>query len=668
MKHTPGIIFSTLLLALLLCSNNGFGQAKGFIKKAEAAFYKGDYEKSRDLYLEAIKSESDNYQANMGLGILLNEYMEDYEQSLPYLEKAHRLTPATDTIPELILALGKAYHFIGRYTDALEYYQQMLKYNDPDDNMFQEEINKYIEDCKYALKHSQTVPPSKLYVVNAGKTVNTVMEEYVPVLTKNNQLIFTSKRQDVASEKINDDNGKYFESMYISEIKNGRTAEPQRYVFSDSKINSNESVVSVLPGGNKIIIYKDSKLYEGDITKTNQSPSRIAKMDEIGAYQNHAFLCKNETVLYFTSETAGGFGGDDIYKSIKQADGTWGQTENLGENINTMFDEESPFLTDDGNTLYFASRGHLGYGGFDIYKSTLENGKWTVPVNLGSPINSPANDLFFVVNTEESYAYFSSSRKGGYGEMDIYKINYTEKVSKECTNPTDNALVINATRQKGNTYNLSATVPQGMEDKILDFNLMVNDSIVSKENKSIDYTFNSYGNYTLKAKVVAWCDTCINLFVACNEQLLSVKSLDTVPAIASVDLTTHHGKLTDEQAKKIGFDLAPVYFDFNDMKLRTDAINILEKNIELLKKYPNVLVTVNGYTDSRGSSVFNKVLSEKRANDVKKYLIKNGIDKKRIRTVGRGEENLLNDCGNDKKCDEEMHQLNRRVEFELSKK
>jgi outer membrane protein OmpA-like peptidoglycan-associated protein/tetratricopeptide (TPR) repeat protein len=687
MKKIARILLFLLIMVML--SVDSFAQVKKNIRKAENSLYKGDYEKSKGFYLQALKIENDNYKVNLGLGIVLNEYMENYEESLPYLENALKHIPGTDTVPDLILALAKAYHFMGRYDEALIYYKQMLKYNDPDDEMFQNEINKGIDDCNFAKENPQITPATQLYVVNVGPAINSSMQEYVPVLTSNSELLFTSKRQDESKEKINGDNGKYFESMYIAKINNGRTSIPIRYTFPDSKVNSNESIVSVLPSGNKIIIYKDRKLYEGDMAQENKKPSTISRIENFDAYQNHAFLCKGEQVLYFTTEADDGFGGDDIYKSIKQADGSWGQVENLSENINTVFDEEAPFLTGDGDTLYFASKGHLGYGGYDIYRSTLqEDGKWSLPVNLGQPINTPGDDLFIVIDAHKSVAYFSSSRKGGYGEMDIYKINFTDKISKECTKSIDSSITVNADKIVEKQYKLSVEIPEGMKDKIISTSIMINDSVITNEFKTVDYEFKDYGSYRLKAKVVAWCDTCINLFVACNEKLVEVTKPVLIPVadttilatvdLSAVDLTTldstkidlliHKVSLTAVKSSNINFKLPAVYFDFNGTGLRDDAIEVLRKNIALLQKYPDLYLTLNGYTDSRGKAGFNKLLSEKRANDVKKYLVKNGIDRKRISTFGNGEAGLINDCGDNSNCDETMHQKNRRVEFKVYKK
>ncbi|MFL5763358.1 MAG: OmpA family protein [Bacteroidia bacterium] len=670
-----------LSMVLLLLSAQGFSQVRKLIRKAENAIYTGEYYKGRDYYLQALSTDTANYEANLGAGLAMAYYLEDFEGCLPYLEAALRLTPAKqkkkNATIELCYALGKTYHYLGRYTEALAYYQKMLEYDEPENEMYQPELTKRIADCKYAMANPQFTDPGKWYVVNAGRTINTPMPEYVPVLIGDNKMIFTSKRKDDPKEKINHDNGKYFESMYITDINNGYTSSPSRYsipaLSGKSKFkNSNESVISLMPGGKKIFIYKDQKLYEGDLVATTKEPDKISKNINFDKYQNHAFIGQTGDVLYFTSESDQGFGGNDIYRSVKQADGSWGPAENLGETINTIFEEEAPFISSDGQTLFFASNGHPGYGGFDIYKSTLEDGKWTTPVNMGQPINSPANDLFYVGSADGSVGYMSSSRKGGKGDMDIYKINYTDKLPKNCNSDLSAGFAIDLREVNpgSNLYRLSARVPDEIRDKIISFRLMVGDSLISSFDKEIEYDFRKKGTYSLSAKVVAWCDTCINLYVACTERALEIThGEEMVPVAADLDnaaLSSLHGELSMAVLDQMGFDLRPLYFDKNSASLRSESEEVLKKNLALLKKYPDLKIIVNGYADSKGSEEHNRMLSRQRAENVKRFLSVNSVRNK-METNGKGETELVNKCANDVDCEEALHQQNRRVEIRIIK-
>lgn len=657
------------LLLLAITTIPSFAQNK-YINKAENAVYVGNYEKAETYYLKALDKDVANYKANRGLGILYVEYMEKEGKALPYLEKAVSSNNMKQSgNGELLFATAKCYHYLSNYAEALNYYNKMKAYDCADNTSFQPELDKRIADCEYALAYMKEHPTNKeVYIVNMGDKINTDKPEYVPVLISDDKLIFTSKRKDHKKEKLNPYNGGYYESMYVTEMKSGYPSVPQRYTIPHTQVkfknvNDNEAVVSAITD-NKIFIYSNRKLYEGDINSTSEKPFAISPVINFDDYQNHATVSKDGKTLYFTSESEKGFGGIDIYLSTKNTDGTWSIPENLGQTINTNFDEEAPFISDDGKTLFFSSKGHPGFGGFDIYKTTLENGRWSTPVNLGLPINSPSNDIFFIQNSGQINGYLTSSRDGGMGSLDIYKINYLNKLP-DCSSLNVQTLVTNIKEIKNDEYTINSVIPDIYKNKILEYSCLINDSLVAESFDEINYKFNTIGTYTVKTKVIAYCDTCLNVYVACNESKIEVK---TPLVIVAADLTNTHGELSAEQLASIGFDLKPLYFNLNQSSLTAEANNIVNKNIELLKKYNDLHVVIYAFTDARGSTVFNKILSLKRANAVKKHLIDQGIDKKRIDVVGKGESDLLNKCADGVECSEEEHQMNRRAEFRVIKK
>ncbi len=509
------IIKNILLIALMLLSEISFSQTKAYIRRAENAIYKGNYDLGTKYYLKAVALDSNNYAANLGAGITM-AYLENYEEAFPYLEKALELSDPKNTDPELIYSLGKAYHYMGIYSLALNYYQSMQKYQELYNKNYQSELAKRIEDCKYAIVHPQNIDKKKSVVINVGINVNTKMPKYVPILTGN-----------------------------------------------DNRNTSTKSAGNITPVVN------------------------------LGADPNPIFLDATKQKVYFTSDSEKGFGGSDIYMRVKQPSGDWGKPENLGPRINTPFDEEAPFVTTDGKTLYFSSKGLPGYGGFDIYKSVFEDGKWSVPENLGQPINSPADDIFYVTSeTDDATAYFSSSRKGRFGGMDIYKIYFSDSKILKNGSPISDAR----------------------------FTVTLTDSALSK---------------------------------------------GAVPE--TIPLVNYHGVLSNAQLQEIGIDPSPLYFNFNEVTLRSDAIGILEKNVSILKKHPNLQIVANGYIDSGGSDLYNKMLSKRYATIVAEYLKKYDI-KNKVEIEGKAAMNLKNNCGGERICDEAMRQLNRRVEFQVIKK
>ena len=676
------ILFLSLILLL---SNITFAQTKKYLRKAARATENGYLEKSKQYYLKVLEYDKDNYQANVGLGITLSEFMDQYEEALPYLENAYLHTPK-DTLPDLLYALAKCYQHLGKFNEAIVLLEKLSGSValDDEDKFYQLDLKKRKADCVYAMANNTATNPQDWYVINLGSNINSKMPEYVPVLTPENELLFTSRRKDSPKEKINDLDGKYFESMYISKMENGRFGSPRRYtlpdLFKDSKFRKfHESIISMSPDGTKLFVYRDNKIYEINISDVKKvEPKKLSKNINIDSYQNHAYLSKDNKTLFFTSKAAGGYGGLDIYKSVKGEDGNWGKPENLGPNINTGYDEDAPFLSDDGKTLFFASRGLPGYGNFDLYKSELTDGKWSEPKNLGFPINSPAHDIFMIQNKDGNIGYFSSARPGGKGDMDIYKINYLKDYNKRCETD-ENPLVTIKTETLSTTenkYAFIATVPDYL--KVLKYEWKINNVENRETQNYLEAAFATASDNNVKVKLFAYCDTCYEPMVICNIARINVVATQSVEPLAgntsttsagTTDISAFKGQLSNDQLTSIGFNINPVRFNFNSTDVRDDAQTILNKNIEVLKSHPELKVEIYGYADTQGKKGYNKILSEKRARNIKKYMVENGINKKQITiVVGKGATNLVNDCVHGEECGKEQNEMNRRVELKVWKK
>jgi len=670
------VIFFLVPVFLLLSS---FKPIDKYIRKAARNTEKGNIKEAKIWYQKALTHDPENYKANLGMGLILCDLLDNYSAALPHLEKAY-MKSNKDTLGDLLYALGKCYHNIGQYEKALSFYERLKGYEDYEEEIeFDKDIDKRKEDCRYALAHKDTSAANEWYIVNAGKTINSDMPEYVPVITPQNELIFTSRRKDDEKEQISYLDGKYFESMYISKIDQFGFTAPRRYTLPDQVkahfLKHHESVVSMSPDGKKLFTFRDNKVFEINIDeRTSQKPKKLLKTINFDYYQSHAFLTKDGNTLYFTSEAKGGLGGLDIYRSVKIKEGEWGKPENLGEPVNTSFDEDAPFITDDGKTLYFASNGHEGFGNYDIYKSEFADGKWSKPVNLGQPINSPANDIFMVQDSKETFGYFSSSRVGGHGDMDIYKIVYLKNFDKQC--PASNVAQMNLSIKDVDSTDFKNTVEVNIPAnyKILSYEWKINDSLVNTTAPVLEFDYKQAGNYRVESKIIAYCDTCLSPVIACNAiannfikagiDTAAIVKADTTP----VDLTKVKGQLSKEDLISIGFNVNPVLFDFNSSLVRKDADEILLTNNKVLKKYKTLYIEIIGYTDSRGSAAYNKALSQRRANSVKQYLLKGGIKPSQIKMLlGKGVTEPAVDCKGSE-CDEQAHQQNRRVIFKVYNK
>lgn len=666
------------ILSFILCIGVSQAQINKYVRKASRAIEKSNFERAREYFLKAYNVDKNNYKANQGLGVVLAEFMTRYEEALPYLETAYNQKPADHSI-DVVYALAKSYHHIGEYEKATEFYNKLegsVALED-DDKQYQLDLKKRKDDCTYGLANKNTSNQKDWYIVNAGSNINTSAPEYVPVITSKNELIFTSRRKDSPKEKVQKEDGKYYESMYLSKIENGKPKSVRRYTVPDLYLKSkyskhHESIISVSPDGKTLFVFRDAKIYEVNMDSASKiEPTKLAKTINFDYYQNHAYLTKDRKTLLFTSEAKEGMGGLDIYRSDKDANGQWGNPVNLGTSINTIYDEDSPYLTDDGKTLYFASKGHPGFGSFDIYKSTLVNDTWSEPENLGQPVNSPGHDIFFMNHTEGNAAYFASSRKGGFGDMDIYKINYLKDVKKECVETNNNLLALTSTVLDENTGSVKISSSLSDYFKPLQQEWKLNSEALGGNTTEITTTVTVDGNEnSISSKVIAYCDTCFEPIAICNTTKLTLSKKDVFVSTEDnivknpYDPNLDYNYLTKNKLNELGFNLIPVHFNLNKSDIRDDGKAALDKNIDILIQHKEVAVLIYGFTDSRGAEKHNLSLSKKRANQVKHYLLAKGVKANQIKLVsGKGEQFIVNNCTEGVECDDTAHEQNRRVEF-----
>jgi outer membrane protein OmpA-like peptidoglycan-associated protein len=372
----------------------------------------------------------------------------------------------------------------------------------------------------------------------------------------------------------------------------------------------------------------------------------------------HPVLTPDGNTIYFVSDMPGGFGGTDIY-TCKWIGGEWGLPVNLGESINSFGNEMFPAIHND--QLYFASDGIAGFGGLDIFKSKLSNGKWSKSENLGLPINSSFDDFALVLDSAGKKGFFSSNRPGGLGSDDIYACKV---IDKKTTPKSAEEL---AAQQKDS---LSVTISGYVKDKqtlkplpgitVFLLNTLTGRAAVLKTDANGYFTtIGSKGIlYVVKGMENNYLSDCFNF---------RFETSDT-----AIALTTPRDLLLDhlEVDKVIGFGstdytIEPIYYDFNKWFIRPEAAKELDKLVQVMREN-SVTVELGSHTDSRGSREYNLDLSQKRAESAVRYIVLQGIESNRILAKGYGESLLVNNCSDGVPCTASEHQANRRTEFKVT--
>ena len=345
------------------------------------------------------------------------------------------------------------------------------------------------------------------------------------------------------------------------------------------------------------------------------------------------FVSADGNSLYFASNMPNGLGGSDIYVSQRTGAGDWGTPENLRE-INTAGNERTPVF-DAANNFYFSSDGRIGMGGLDIYRTRLSGGGIMEPRNLGYPTNSPQDDFAYMRTTGQS-GYLSSNRADGLGEDDIYSFMEAQAL---------------AFRLIGRALDKNSHQPLG--NAIVTLSKINGQSLKVQTDERGDFRFDldKASDYSLTGEKTNYRSD------------VGTLSTNNLTASTEIKKDLYLEKIELEKAIR----LENIYYDFDRSNIRADAAVELDKLVKILKDNPTIWIELGSHTDSRGNDQYNQWLSQSRANSAVQYIIDRGVEKNRITARGYGESRLLNKCSNGARCTEAEHQLNRRTEFKITK-
>jgi outer membrane protein OmpA-like peptidoglycan-associated protein len=632
----------------------------------------GSYREARESYLRAYGYNSENAELNYMIGRCYL-FTDNKFESIKYIKKAYELKPTVSF--DIHLMLGMAYHQILEFDLAIEEYNYFINNIHPKMRAeYQPKIDLFIQQCKNG--KLLTAEPKRVVINNLGKGVNSIFDEYGPVLSREgDEMYFTSRRKySKKSEKsILDD--KYFEDVYCSNLVNDTWSRAKRV---DKKITGKDNtthiaVIGLSPDKNRLYIYKGND-NSGDLYMSTLKKGMWTKPKSLSKFNSkysEVSLCisSDESTIYFVSgNTKKGYGGTDIYISKKNNKGKWGKPENAGNVINTFFDELGVSLGANDSVLFFSSKGHNSMGGYDVFQSTLSNvGLWSRPQNLGYPINTPNDDVFYVQSANGKTAYYSSNRESGLGGMDIYKIIYLG-AEKEMISGEVEDLLAGAKAPYDNIY----FVP--LKKLIVDSTILmrgfINDSenqrpviakieLIDRERSQVVATAisDSTGNYSVKLPETKM----YGVEIVAKGYLLYLDMVDL--SQRTYDEVVVKNFLLDRVEVGAKVILKNIYFEFGKSTLKPESYTTLDNVVRLMQSNETIRIEISGHTDNIGSLKTNTKLSTDRAKAVVDYLVQKGIPASRLEYRGYAFNQPVAPNST-----EEGRAQNRRVEFKVLSK
>ncbi len=408
--------------------NNAGDAAKMF--SAKQKLYSGDYVTALNAFKEVEKNNPKDAAVKYYVG-LCQFNLKQISNAKETLTKAVEIN--TGLVPETHLLLGRVYQMEDNFDKALEEFDAFKK-NPSTDKESLEDLNTYSGQCQTA--KTLMASPLQVEIVNLGTEINSKYDDKNPCVTADGRkLVFTTRRPESTNDAVDvEGDGKYFENIYMAGYDSvNKSFAKAGNVSNAINTKAHDACTSISPDGKQIFIYyndmndrakRGGSVFVSKVNKDKwKTPESLGKPINSSYWEGGACVSPNGKQYFFSSERPGGYGNSDIWMVEKISKTEWGTPVNLGPEVNTAFDEAGMFLAPDGKTLFFCSNGPKSMGGYDIFRSVYEKGKWSAPVNVGYPINSSSKEGQLTLSADARYAYISSDRKGGFGESDLYKID-----------------------------------------------------------------------------------------------------------------------------------------------------------------------------------------------------------------------------------------------------
>lgn len=635
------------LIIIFFCASIMVFAQESKIDKAKENFDKYDFIEAIEEYEALVKEGYNDIEIYQRLGDA-NFFNSNYKVAAKWYRGLY-LSSNSQLDAEYLFRYALSLKSLERYDESNRILKQ-IQDTVPNDTRLKKYLNRpnYLKDIQRA---SDRYNIYKL-------SINSTVSDFAPSFYGDTLVFSSAKPLNKKSRKVHGWNDMPFLNIYFTpqaEINDVTIKQLE----GDLNSEAHESSTAFTKDG-KTVYFTRNNFWDGDFIRDSLGVSRL-KIYRANKVNNrwtdilelsfssdnysvaHPCLNADESKLYFVSDMPGSVGNSDIYYVDIKENGTFGPPINLGPEINTEGRESFPFVSN-SNILYFASDGHPGLGGLDIFAAkTIDDGKLKV-LNIGTPINSINDDFGYIINEKTAKGYFTSNREGGLGSDDIYSFLETKSLDFSCVTKISGVVVNgnNGKRVKNTTVQLI-----GVNDNIID-------EVFTDATGS--FSFNAECTETsikLLGKKEEFFDGVMELDIEGFTELEEV-NLNMKPSPRAVPKGTELSSFLGVQQLK---------FDFGKTYVRPDVAIQLNKVYIYLRDFPQINIEIQQHTDSRGSENDNFVLSRRRAKSIKDYLISTGIDKDRILVKGMGESMLANHCANGVRCTEGEHQQNNRTEF-----
>ncbi|MEX0288862.1 MAG: OmpA family protein [Flavobacteriaceae bacterium] len=654
---TKNAIFSENISSANQASNDlvtgANSSADKLVQKADLYFDKMWYAEAAELYEMALSKDQANYSYDIiqkaGDSHYFNTNMEKAYQWYDILYTRYGKEMSADNLFKYAHSLKGT----GKYARA----KRLMRL-----------YNKKIEKGEIATLDSPEATPSEIVLDNIlnvdqqfeikNLDINSKYSDFSPMFHNENEVVFASAADSAffSTRRYKWNNQPYLD-LYVAKI-NEESDEVRNAIKFSKQINTkyHEASVSFSPDNKTMYFTRNNygkklkrdknginhlKIYMSKKVGDDWTEAVEVSFNSDNYSTGHPALSPDGKQLYFVSDMPGSLGQTDIFVVDVLGDGQFSEPRNLGPEINTEQREMFPFISD--KKLYFSSNGHVGLGGLDIYEVAFDDTDGFLEVrNMGKPVNSKVDDFSYIINEETQKGFFASNRRGGKGDDDIYSFKrlIPEEVEENAIAGVVTELIT------------GDVMPEALVVLLDENNRKLKEVVTGEDGSFVFEDLDSSTKYTIKTIKGEYFD---------DEMIVETKKNEVVNADVSMKKLKELIAIEDG-IRKLKIDM--IYFDFDKSYIRSDASEELDKLVEVMNEYENMVIKIESHTDSRGNNAYNKYLSDRRAKSTRDYLISQGISPDRIQSaIGYGEERLLNECDGSVRCSGQKHQLNRRSEF-----